>query len=96
MTIYGKFEKALVMTKKVVDGKKDPTKKYYSLGVVANNELGEVNCTEDVFNYCEVGKTYDFATQYRTEFDMFTLSGINNVHKGSLFPENDTTSADKK
>lgn len=96
MTIYGKFENALVMTKKIVDSKKDPTKKYYSLGVVADNELGEVSCTEEVFNYCGVGKTYDFATQYRTEWDMFLLSGINNVHKGSLFPENNDAVADKK
>lgn len=95
MTIYGKFEKALVMTKKIIDSKKDVGKHYYSLGVVANNELGEIPCTEDVFNMCEVGKMYDFCTQYRTEYQMFSLSGVNAVHKGSLF-ENSDAVADKK
>ena len=84
MTIYGKFEKALVMTKKIIDSKKDVGKHYYSLGVVANNELGEIHCTED-----------DFSTQYRTEYQMFSLSGVNAVHKGSLFDNSDAV-ADKK
>lgn len=96
MVIYGKFDNALVMTKKEVEGKKDPTKKYYSLGVVADNELGEINCSEEVFNRCEVGVTYDFATSYRTDFQMFMIFGINEVHKGSLFSSGAGAVVDKK
>lgn len=97
MIINGKFDNGLVMTKKEIQGKKDPSKTYFSLGVIADNELGEIGCTEDVYNFCEVGKTYDFATAFRSEYQQFLLTGVTNVHKGSLFPATGAeTVVDKK
>lgn len=96
MVIYGTFNNGLIMTKKTTQGKKDPSKTYYYLGVIADNELGEIGCTEEVYNYCEMGKTYDFTTSFKTEFQQFLLTGVTNVHKGSLFPAGTETVVDKK
>lgn len=84
MFIYGNFNNALVMTKKKIESKKEVGKFYFSVGVVANNELGEISCSEDVFNACEIGKMYDFSTTYRTDYQMFSLTSINGVHKTGL------------
>lgn len=96
MIIKGKFDNGLVMTKKEIQGKKDPSKTYYTLGVIADNELGEIGCDEETYKLCEVGKTYDFATSYRSEYQQFLLTGVTNVHKGSLFPSGSETVVDKK
>lgn len=93
MFIYGNFNNAMVMTKKKNESKKEAGRFFYSVGVVANNELGEISCSEEVYNQTEIGKTYDFATTYRTDYQMFSLSSITGVHKGSVF---DTNPNDKK
>ena len=97
MVIYGNFNEATVMTKKEIPSKKEAGKTYYNLGVVANNELGEIPCTEDVFRLCEIGKKYDFQTSYRTDYQMFQLTSVANVHKGGLvFSQTAEQSNDKK
>lgn len=73
MKIYGQLQNCLVMTKKEQPGKKDPSKKYCYLGVVMDNELGEISVTEDVYNSVELWHTYDFGFCYNTNFEMFQL-----------------------
>jgi hypothetical protein len=63
------------MTKKEVNGVKDPTKKYYSVGIIQGDELGELSCNENVFNAVERGNGYSFAYTFNTEFKSFQLVG---------------------
>lgn len=79
MRIYGNLKDCLVMTKKEQPGKKDPTKKYCYLGIVMDNELGEVSCTEDVYAAVEIWNVYDFGFCYNTNFDMFQLEACQRV-----------------
>lgn len=73
MKVYGKVENALVMTKKAEQGKKDPSKTYFYVGIVKDDELGEISATEEVYNAVERGCFYNFGTCYNSDFDMFQL-----------------------
>lgn len=73
MKIYGRIEKALVMTKKQEQGKKDPNKKYCRVGVVMGDEIGEISATEEVFEAVERGRFYNFGTVYNSDWDLFQL-----------------------
>lgn len=73
MKVYGKVENALVMTKKAEQGKKDPTKTYYRLGIVKDDELGESRCEESVFLSVDKYQTYNFGMCYNSEYDTVVL-----------------------
>lgn len=73
MRIYGQLSDCLVMTKKEQPGKKDPSKKYYYVGVVMNDELGEISAIPEVFEALEIGHYYNFGFCYNTNFEMFQL-----------------------
>lgn len=79
MKIYGKLSDCLVMTKKEQPGKKDPTKKYFYVGVVMDDELGEISTTPEVFNALQIGHYYDFSFCYNTNYEMFQLEQCQHV-----------------
>ena len=79
MRIYGQLKDCLVMTKKEQPGKKDPSKKYCYVGVVMNDELGEISVTSDVFGALEIGHYYDFGFCYNTNYEMFQLEQCQHV-----------------
>lgn len=79
MKIYGQLLNCLVMTKKEQPGKKDPSKKYLYVGVVMENELGEISATSDVFDQLEIGHYYDFGFCYTTNYEMFQLERCQHV-----------------
>lgn len=79
MRIYGQLKDCLVMTKKEQPGKKDPSKKYCYVGVVMNDELGEISVTPDVYDSLEIGHYYDFGFCYNTNYEMFQLDQSQHV-----------------
>ena len=79
MKVYGKVENALVMTKKVTPGVKDPSKQYFSVGIVKDDEIGELRCTEEVYNQVEVYNFYHFGSVYNSEYDSFNLESCRHL-----------------
>lgn len=60
-----------IINKKVIEGKvkDDGTfNTYYSLGVIAGDDLGKANCTLDVYNEVSEGKTYDMHFVINTDY----------------------------
>ena len=73
MRIVGEI-KATVLTKKAMQGSKDPTQVFYRLGVMQGDELGELSVNADTFNSVEQGKPYVFTYTYNTEYKSFQLT----------------------
>lgn len=85
MRLEGKVVNALVMAKKAVQGIKDPDKTFYSIGIVKDEELGELSCTKEVYDSVEKMNYYDFGFCYNQQYKSLQLDSIL-VHHGSLFP----------
>lgn len=67
MKINGKIENVMILTKKESVSSKDASLKFYTLGIMANDELGELSCTEEAFNSTERGKYYNCEFVYNSE-----------------------------
>lgn len=75
--VISNVTKLFVVTKKETVSAKDPSRKFYKLGVMtADDELGEISCSEDVYNSVEKGKEYNFVTAFNDTYKSFRIEGI--------------------
>ena len=58
--------KALVLTKKEQEGKEGA--KYYKIGVMQGEELGEMSVTEEVFKEVDRGVAYILMVEYNDQY----------------------------
>lgn len=66
-----------VLTKEATPSR-DNTATYYKLGIMSGNELGNVSCSEDVYNNVQTDKVYDIACTYNSEYKSFKLDKVLN------------------
>ena len=82
MKIRGNVNNLLVMTKKDTQGVKDPSKHYYKIGVVTDNdEIGELPTTEEVYNSVDRGHAYNFVYTFNSEYGSFMLDQVLPIEK---------------
>ena len=84
MRLDGKVVDALVVAKKSVQGFKDPSQTFYSLGIVKDDETGELSCSKDVFDSVEKNVYYDFGFFYNQQYKSLQLDRVLS-NNGSLF-----------
>lgn len=87
MKVDAKIDFCLVMTKKEIQGVKDPTQMYHRIGVVREDELGELRCTKEVFDQVEKGKMYDFGFVFNSEYNSLQVDRILRFYDMAAEPE---------
>ena len=91
MVINGVCNNVNVLYVKSTQGKKDPSKTYYSVGLwfVDDNEAGEIPCNEEIFKVCKpisdekniqkkMATIFNFETSYNTQWQTFQLTSVLN------------------
>lgn len=68
--------KLTVLQKIANAGIKDPSKTYYKLLVMQDEDAGVINCTQEVHDAVEVGKTFPFVTLYSEKYGSFRITDI--------------------
>lgn len=63
----------LVMTKKETVSK-DGNKKYYDLGLVVGDDLGNINCTEDAYKDAVKGEEMTMIAVYDSEYKYMRIT----------------------
>lgn len=76
MRVEGSIVDALIMTKKEQQGVKDPTVTYYRIGIVKDEELGEMRCTKDVFEQVKKMCSYDFGFIFNSEYGSLQIDRV--------------------
>lgn len=76
MRLEGSIVDALVMTKKKQENTKEPGVFYFRIGIVKDEELGEMSCTEEVFDSVEKMHSYDFGFRYNSEYKSLQLDRV--------------------
>ena len=76
MRLDGKVVDAQVVAKKASQGVKDPSQTFYSLGIVKDEETGELSCTKDVYDSVEKNVFYDFGFCYNQQFKSLQLDRV--------------------
>lgn len=75
--VISNVTKLFVVTKKETVSAKNPSRKFFKLGVMtSDDELGEISCSEEIFNSVEKGKEYNFTTSYNDTYKSFRIEGI--------------------
>lgn len=85
MKVDASITACLVMTKKEIPNKTDPNIFYYRIGVVREEELGELRCTKEIFEQVEKGKTYDFGFVFNSQYNSLQVDRILRFH--DIVPE---------
>lgn len=68
--------KLFVLNKVIVDGVKDPSKKYPKLVVAQDEDAGTLNCSEEVYNKVEPNNVYTFVTEYNEKYESFRIADV--------------------
>ena len=76
MKLDGRVIDAQVVAKKASQGIKDPNRTFYSLGIVKDEETGELSCTKDVYDFVKKNNFYDFGFCYNQAFDSLQLDQV--------------------
>ena len=80
MRVEGSIIDALVMTKKEMQGKSDPDKTFYRIGIVKDEELGEMSCTKEVFDEVQKMCSYDFGFIFNSEYKSLQIDRVLTGH----------------
>lgn len=76
MKVEGSIKDALVMTMKEQQGIKDPTRFYYIIGIVKDEELGEIRCTEEVYKGVKKMCSYDFGFIFNSQYGTLQIDRV--------------------
>lgn len=76
MRVEGSIVDALIMTKKEQQGVKDPSVTYYRIGIVKDEELGEMRCTKEVFDQVKKMCSYDFGFIFNSEYGSLQIDRV--------------------
>lgn len=87
MKVDAKLYKCTVLTKKEVQGKEDPTKMYYRLGVWKDQEVGELRCTKEIYDQVESLHTYDLGLMFNTDYNSLQVDRVLQHYASSPFLE---------
>lgn len=70
---------ATVLTKKEKESKTEKGKFFYKIGVIKDDELGELNCNEEVYNAVVKGKPYRLHCSFNTQYNSFSVNGADDL-----------------
>ncbi|MBD5541364.1 MAG: hypothetical protein HDR00_09290 [Lachnospiraceae bacterium] len=76
MRLEGSVVDALVMTKKEQENSREPGNFFYRIGIVKDEELGELSCTKEVFDEVEKMHSYDFGFRFNSEYKSLQLDRV--------------------
>ncbi len=76
MRVEGSIVDALIMTKKEMQGKSDPDKTFYRIGIVKDEELGEMSCTKEVYDQVQKMCSYDFGFIFNSEYKSLQIDRV--------------------
>lgn len=76
MRVEGSIKDALVMTKKRQESTKDKGVFYCRIGIVKDEELGEMRCTQEVYDLVEKMNSYDFGFIFNSEYGSLQIDRV--------------------
>lgn len=76
MRVEGSIVDALIMTKKEAESTKNPGTFFYSIGIVKDEELGEIRCTKDVFDQVKKMCSYDFGFIFNSQYGSLQIDRV--------------------
>ncbi len=87
MKVDAKLYECTVITKKEVQGKHDPDKMFYRVGVWKDQEVGELRCTKEIYDQVEPLHTYDLGLIFNTDYNSLQVDRVLQHYASSPFLE---------
>lgn len=87
MKVDAKLYECTVITKKEVQGVKEPTQMYYRLGIWKEQEVGELRCTKEIYDQVEPLHTYDLGLMFNTDYNSLQVDRVLQHYVSSPFLE---------
>lgn len=87
MKVDARLYECTVITKKEVQGVKEPTQMYYRLGVWKEQEVGELRCTKEIYDQVEPLHTYDLGLMFNTDYNSLQVDQVLQHYASSPFLE---------
>ena len=66
----------LVLAKNEKQGIKDPTKTYYSLVIMQDEDAGSISCPKEVYDAVKEGQTVTVKTEFNQTYNSFRVTGL--------------------
>lgn len=70
-----------VLAKKETKGVKDPSKTYYALVILQDDDAGSISCPEEVYKAVKEDTQVDLITEYNQQFSSFRVTGMATANK---------------